>query len=167
MLGAVVLREGHLRIGAVDRAGRGEHQVLHAVVPAALEHMQEAGDVALDIDVRIGRRIADPGLGGEIDHPLRPVRGEGLFHRRPVAEVDGQLGVVRMVDRPGQPSPLEGRIIVVVEAVDADDRVAPLQQTQTGGRTGMNPAEPVTMTFIVLSNGVRAGRQRRRAAGRT
>ena len=110
VFGRLVLGERHPGVGAVYRAGRGEHQVLDAVLTATFEHMQEAGDVAADVDVRVLRGVAHAGLRGEVDHALRLVGREGGFHRRAVGQVGGDVGVVRMVDEAGQAGLLQADI---------------------------------------------------------
>jgi len=61
VFGALVLGERHLCVGAVDGAGRGEYQVLDAVVAAALQYMQRAGNVAGNVDVLVFGGIAYAG----------------------------------------------------------------------------------------------------------
>src|SRR6185436_6293651 len=46
---AAVRRERHVGVEPIHRAGRSEHQVFHAVVAAALEHIERAGHVAVDV----------------------------------------------------------------------------------------------------------------------
>jgi hypothetical protein len=50
----------HPRVGAVHRTRGGVHQMLDALPAAALEHVQEAGDVALHVHVRILDGIRTP-----------------------------------------------------------------------------------------------------------
>jgi hypothetical protein len=49
MIDVLLSENGMPGIGAVHRTGGGVHQVLHGVVPAAFDHVQEAGDVALHV----------------------------------------------------------------------------------------------------------------------
>src|SRR5579885_3245316 len=76
MIHIVVHGKRHARVGAVHRAGRGEDKVLDAVVAATLEHIEKAGDVGVNVGVRIDERVAHAGLRGEMHHPLRPGVGE-------------------------------------------------------------------------------------------
>ena len=84
----MVDRERHRRVGAVDRARARVGEVLAAVVAAAFEDVLEADDVGLDVGVRVRDRVADAGLGGEVDDAREAVLGEELVHRRTVREVD-------------------------------------------------------------------------------
>ena len=45
--------------------------MLDAVVPAALDDVQEAGDVALHIGMRIDDGVAHAGLGRQMHHALK------------------------------------------------------------------------------------------------
>ena len=54
--------------------------MLHTVMAAAFEHMQEAPDIGVDISVGVVERVADAGLRGEMDHALGLLLGEGRFH---------------------------------------------------------------------------------------
>ena len=44
--------------------------MLDAVVAAALEDMQEAGEICIDVAVRVVERVAHPRLCREMDHAL-------------------------------------------------------------------------------------------------
>ena len=67
MVDVLVHAEGHRRVGAVDRARRGKDEMLDAVVAAALQHVQRADDVGIDVGVRVFQRVADarPARRGE------------------------------------------------------------------------------------------------------
>ncbi len=59
VVGRVLLAEREPRRRAVDRARRGEHQVLDAAVPGAVEQLGEAEHVVLDVGARLVGRLAD------------------------------------------------------------------------------------------------------------
>ena len=74
---------GMLGVGAVDRARGGVHQVAGAVVARALEDVQEAGHVRVDVGVRVLERVAHAGLGGEVHDGVElPAREERSPSRR-------------------------------------------------------------------------------------
>ena len=73
MCGALVFGERHFRVGAVDGAGRCIDQVLDVMMATAFEDVQEAGDVAADVDVGVLGCVAHAGLGREVAHALRLV----------------------------------------------------------------------------------------------
>ena len=61
--------------------------MLDAVVAAAFEHVQEAGDVGVDIGVGVVEGIADARLRREVDDPLEALLGESGLDRRPVSKI--------------------------------------------------------------------------------
>ena len=106
-----------------------------AVVPAAFEHVEEAGQVGVDIGVRIDQRMAHAGLRGEMhdtgeaDAPRTapPCRSRSARSSLTKAKA-GQLREF------GEPRLLERRIVIGIEVVDADDRPARLRAA--GARRG-------------------------------
>ena len=95
---AVVLGEGQLAVGAVDRARRGIDEVLDLPVPAGLQHVHEAHQVRGRIGLRIDEAHAR--LGGEVDHLLEAVLPEKLLRRLRIGKVEalaekGVCGVSR------------------------------------------------------------------------
>ncbi len=64
--------------------------MLYAVMPAAFQNMQEAGDVAGHVDMRILGGIAHAGLRGQVDDTLRLMGGEQALDGLAV----GQIGVI-------------------------------------------------------------------------
>lgn len=123
-----MLRERHVGIGAVHRTGGRKHQMPHAVMPAALEDVQEAGDIAVHVHMRIGGGVAHAGLRGQMHDTIGLVRREQVFNRLAVGQVGGDVGVGRMVLEAREPRLLQGHVVVVVEVVEADDFVTAGQE---------------------------------------
>ena len=125
------LMERQIAIAAVDRAAGGVHQILGAVVTASLKDVAEPHQVALDVSRRVLQRVPHPRLGRQIDHHLGPFGREQGHQGVAVLQRTG-------VELPGirwsqcfdftQPGLLEGRVVIVVQAVDADHPITPLQQ---------------------------------------
>ena len=170
VVGALVFGERHRGVGAVHRAGGGEHQVFDAVVAAAFEHVQEAGDVAGHVYVRVLRGVAHAGLGGQVHHPLRLVGGEGGVDGGAVGQVGGDVGVARVVAEARQPCLFQSDVVVVVEVVDAHHFVAAFKQalgqvgTDEAGGAGdedfhghSRPSTAVRGRTYLTSNSTQAG----------
>src|SRR3546814_9255455 len=87
LIDVVVARERQASVAAVDRARRGVDQMLDGGVPAALEHVDEADEIAVDIGVRIGERIAHAGLRREVHDPIDALRLEQCRDTVPVLDV--------------------------------------------------------------------------------
>lgn len=89
---AVLLRERHLLVAAVDRAGAGVDQVLHWVVAAGLEHVEESDEVALEVGARVLDGVADARLCGEVHHDVEAVLSEQALDEGGVAQVAADEG---------------------------------------------------------------------------
>jgi hypothetical protein len=74
--------------------------------------------------VRVVDRVADAGLGGEVNDDAETVGGEEGFHLAAVGEVDAGEGEGVALLEPFEPGLLEGRVVVVVEVVEADHLAA-------------------------------------------
>ena len=132
MVDALVHRIRHRRVCAVDGARRGVDEVLDRVQPAAFEDVQRPDDVAVDVRVRVLERVANSGLGTEMHDSVELVFDKQRLHRRTIGEVDAGHGegIVAVQDR--RASLLQGYVVVIVEVVEADDRVAAFQQRLCG-----------------------------------
>ena len=117
-----------LVLSAVHRAGRGEHQVLDAVVPAALEHVERAGDVAVDVRLRVLERITHAGLRGQVDDARKFLAREQRLHAALVGEIHLHETELRLPLEDGEARALQVRVVVVVEVVEPDHFVATRQQ---------------------------------------
>ena len=100
--------------------------------PRALEHGQEADHIGVDVALRVLDAVADAGLGPEVDDAARRMLGEQRPHAVAVGEVEGVVDVVRLRLEPLEPGVFECRVVVVVEVVDADHRLAARQQALGG-----------------------------------
>ena len=58
-----------------------------AVVPAALQNIDEAFEVGIDIGVRMVDRMTHAGLGREVDYDLETVLREQRRHCRTIGKV--------------------------------------------------------------------------------
>src|SRR5436853_7937485 len=88
MIDVVMLGERLPGVQAVDRTARGEHDVLDVRVPAALQDVLKAEDVAFDVRERILDRIAHAGLRGEMNDALRASFPKESGYLRPVRHVE-------------------------------------------------------------------------------
>ena len=122
MVDVVVHRKRHPGVGAVDRTRRGIDQVLDPGVPAALEEIDKADQVGVDVGVRVDQGIADPGLGGQVHHRIKTVLVEQLC-RWPLRSASSRLTWVKplALGQGCHARLFQLRIIVVIEIVETDD----------------------------------------------
>ena len=72
-----------------DSAGTGGiDEVLHLGMPAALQHVHEADDVAVDVGMRVLQRIAHAGLRRQVDHTVETLAGKEIGHAGTVGNVE-------------------------------------------------------------------------------
>ena len=107
-------------------------------MPACLEDIVEADDVALEVHVGVLDAVSHARLRGEVHHDVKLVLGEELVHEVAVrdAAADETVLVLRVLRCLGLDEPqailLQRRVVVGIEVVQADDghRFAALQQPQ-------------------------------------
>ena len=124
MVDIVVHRKRHARIGAVDRGRRGIEQMPAAVMAAAFQDVGEAGEVGVDIGIRIGQRVTHAGLRAEMHDVRKAVLGEQLRHGGAVGEIAFDELEARQFGELGEPRLFQFRIVIGVEIVEADDAAA-------------------------------------------
>src|SRR4029453_7665447 len=95
---------------------------------AALEYMKEAGHVRTDIGMRVVERVADAGLGGEMNDPLRPLLGEGCLDDSTVGEIALDEGKPLLLHQPLEPGLLKRHVVIGAEIVEADDSMAAVEK---------------------------------------
>ena len=128
----VVDRERHRGVGAVDRARRGVDQVRARRWARQPSRMwRKPTRLRVDVGVRVDERVADAGLGGEVDDAVEAVAGEQAVDRQPVAEVEPDELEPEQPPKLGEPGLLQRHVVVVVEVVEAEHG-APGQQQAPG-----------------------------------
>lgn len=120
--------------------------MLHGVVAAGLEHVEEADQVAFQIGARVLDGVADTRLGSEVHHYTEAVLGEQALDEGGVAEVaahEGEAAVGVGLGQHAQARILDAGIIVAVEVIEAEDGVIGLleqlldeERTDEAGRSG-------------------------------
>ena len=143
MVGVVARAEGPGVVQAVDRGARGVHKVRRFGAPAAFQDIQEPHDVRVDVVAGMVDAVPDPRLGGEVDHSIEGFVLEQGFDRRPVLELhpdEAKPGIFFTDDRLApalslaadpqfsEPRELELGIVVGVDRVDANHRIAAIQK---------------------------------------
>ena len=61
--------------------------MLHRIMPAGFQDVEEADQIGFDIDLRMVDGIAHPRLGGEVHNHRRPVFGEDPVHKRLIRQI--------------------------------------------------------------------------------
>ena len=95
-----------------------------------------ADEVRLDVGARILDRIANARLRAEMDDPVELLAGKRAVQRLVIGEIhllELEAAGIERGER-GQPVGLEARIVIGVEAVDADHRIRPA--SSGAGRRG-------------------------------
>jgi hypothetical protein len=137
--------EGHLLVAAVDRAAAAEDEARDPGVARRLQQHGRAGAVHVVVEHRVLQARPYAGHRGEVHHRRGLVLAERAAHGVAVADVALQQREAA-ARQPGHVPALDGRVVVGVEVVEADDGVA-----ARGSRARwlpMNPAAPVTRIVL-------------------
>src|SRR6476469_9180680 len=117
--------------------------MLDTVVAAALEHVERAGDVGLDIGVGMIERVTDAGLRREVDNPLGPLRGKHRLDHLTLGKVRlDEMESVAALEPPK--TGLFERDIVVGLILSSPMTSAPRSSSRAAVWKPMKPAAPVT-----------------------
>ncbi len=128
VIGRVVDRVGHPGVQAVDRAAGREDQVLDLPMAAAFEDVEKSGQVGAEIGLRVGERVADTGLRGEVDDAIEPHLTKERGHGLAIGDIRPDEAEARLPLQARQPRLFQPHVIVVVEIIDAGNLVPPRQQ---------------------------------------
>src|SRR5450756_257612 len=91
------------------------------IVPASLQDIEEAFEIGVDIGMGVIDRMAHAGLGRKMHHRRETVLGKQTSNRRTVGEIELHETKARMLAQDVEPRLLQGRIVIAVEVVQADD----------------------------------------------
>src|SRR6185312_3659569 len=130
--------------------------MLDAVVAAAFEDMQEAGEIGIDVAVRVVERVAHPSLRREMDYTLGLFAGEGGLDGRPVAKIGFEEAEAFALLQPGEACLLERHVVIGIEIVEADHLVTAVEQPcrrmiadKTGGAGKQDPHRASTLPLFL------------------
>ncbi|MNN59508.1 hypothetical protein D3C81_1746270 [compost metagenome] len=98
--------------------------MLHPVMTAALEDGERAVQIAVGIGKGVVQRIAHPGLGPQVDHPIEPLAGKERRHGGAIGEIAPLEAKSGQWQQQCQPCLLQADLVVVVEVVEADHLMA-------------------------------------------
>ena len=104
------------------------------VVAATLQDVHEADDVAVNVGVGIGQRIANASLGREVDDTLGLEVGERLLQRGTIFQRGAHERETVLRRQSRQSRFLERRIVVVVEIVITQHFITACEQAMRQGR---------------------------------
>jgi len=140
----VVFAVRDLAVEAINRTGRRIEQMLHLVVAAGLENVEEAHEVALHVGIRVRDGVAHTRLGSEVHHLVEFFLGKELVYGFLVGEVNahkartrerrafehlpegdfGKHASIRRTETVFPQAPvLEAHIVIVVDVVKPDNLV--------------------------------------------
>ena len=131
MVHRLTLMKRQIAVAAINRAARGIHQVLSAMVTAAFQDVAKPHQIALDVSRRVLQGVPNTGLGRKIHHHLGPFfskqRHQSLFilqSQALKAPGTGRRHGFNLM----QPRLLKAGIVVVVQIVEANNPITALQQ---------------------------------------
>ena len=136
MVDVVVYRKRHLRVAAVHRTRRGiDPDALTPFLPAAFENTAETDEIAVDVGIGVGERIANTRLGRQIDHYVGPLVREELGHALAIGNV--RLGELEVGNLPQQSQAIAFELdaVISVQVIDTEDFISAAEQPASQMRT--------------------------------
>ena len=94
------------------------------MVPASFQDIEKPFEIGVGVGMRMIDRISHPGLGRHMDHRRKPMLRKQLADRRTVRQIHLHETELRVLAQYVQPRPLQGRVIVIVETVQAENMTA-------------------------------------------
>src|ERR1700722_318841 len=98
------------------------------IVPASLQNIGKALEVAVDVNLGMVDRITHAGLGCEMNHHREPMPGKQRSHGCAIRKIGGHETELRILAQNVQPRALQRRVVIIIKIVQADDMTAFCQQ---------------------------------------
>jgi len=98
------------------------------MMPTAFQNMKHPDDIALYIGMRILYGVPDASLRSQVNDLVETLTGEKAFHPASIREIKPTHLKIGIVVEYRRARFLERRIVVVIEIVHANDRVATIEQ---------------------------------------
>lgn len=102
--------------------------MLDFLMPAPLQEIEEAHDVAVDIGLGVGQGVPHAGLGGQVHDPLNGLARKQSGHGCAVGQIQLEESEPLEGRELSQPCFLEAHVIIVIEVIKAQDDLAALQE---------------------------------------
>jgi hypothetical protein len=104
--------------------------MLDIVMTTPFEHVQQAGNIGIDVDMGICQRIANTGECGEVDHPRGTLPPEQIGNSVAI----GEIGLSEPEPREGvearQAVFLQPDVVGIIQVIKPDDLPSQLQQAE-------------------------------------
>jgi hypothetical protein len=131
VINVVMLAEWHCSVATIHAGAAGKNQMLHRVVAATFQNVAKADQVGVDIGVWVVDGVAHPRLRGQMDDAPGLLSREQCRHRFAVGDVELVKTEVLMFAQFGKARLFESNVVVVVEVVHTNDRIASFKQAQS------------------------------------
>src|SRR3990172_10945925 len=130
MVDIVMLGKRQPGIGPINRTRGGEHQMLHAAMPASLDNVAESNQIGVNIGLGISDRISHACLGRQMHYGVELLFLKKLRHCFPIDDIELLEFELAMVLYALEARFLQPDIVIVIHIIDAAPRIAPLQQPE-------------------------------------
>lgn len=111
-------------------------------VVGVFQHVHETDEVAADVRLRVRKRIADAGLGGQMHDGVEPLRLEQRGQRLGTGQIQPAEAKTSMVGQNRQPVVLQPDVVVLIQVVEPDDLIAPVEQPLADVKPMNPPVNP-------------------------
>src|SRR5271157_2483078 len=93
--------------------------MLHASLATVFQHVQKSDHVGLDVSMRVGQRVSDARLSGQVNDAIESLSSKALLHSLPVGYVGKREAKAGSLHQLSESGPLEIHVIVFVHVVQA------------------------------------------------
>jgi len=106
--------------------------MLHGLVPAALQNIERANDVAVHVGMRCLDRVAHARLRPQVHDALEFLARKALRHAGGIGKVELDEAKARILLQQLQARHLQIDVVVLVEIIEADYLITALEQAPGG-----------------------------------